>query len=323
LWRIGKELAQRKRDEMPPKVEKRKRKLSISSQTGSILPREINDTKVNKQENSILFKLPAELRLMIYAELFAEERIWISTEARKLTCYRGSTIEQLKPGSGHTPLTPGMDSIPLLQSCRKIYTEAIDSLYSGPAFAFPNPKAFFYFAGSLLPQRLASIKTVEMHFNEATLPLLLHNEVKMNADSLLSPLSYYFMHRTRIKYTPIRNFCLPPATEEDAEPYWWIICEVLGKMEGLRHIKVQVCKTYAGWAARSSSTLWKTEFLNALIWAPGVSDVLVEFRKDEHREDSGNGGVPDHRILERWKRTVVDDEIVWNISADERSRPEI
>lgn len=316
LWRLGKELSQRKRDEMPPKVEKRKRKLSMIPPAGGILLRSIIDTKEYEQENCTFFRLPAEVRLMIYEELVTKERIWISSKAGKLICYRGSTIEHLKPAPGPTPLKPGMNAISLLLSCRKIYSEAIDVLYSRPAFAFSDQNVFLCFAGNLLPQRLSSIKRLELHFNEATPPLFLPSKGKKRSSPLLSPFTYYFMHNHLIATSPVRNSCLPPATVEDAIPCWYIICEVIGKMDGLRSVNVQVCNMDVGWTDDGSGTWWRDVFLGPLEWAPRQSAVVVELMDNER---SRNRWVSNANSSQRWERTSIDNKFAWSTDSDEHS----
>ncbi|KAF2788043.1 hypothetical protein K505DRAFT_366829 [Melanomma pulvis-pyrius CBS 109.77] len=52
--------------------------------------------------------------------------------------------------------------LPLIKSCRLIYTEAIDLLYSGNTFDFRMRKEFVNFARSIPPNRLESIRFLNL-----------------------------------------------------------------------------------------------------------------------------------------------------------------
>ncbi|KAH8802731.1 hypothetical protein F5884DRAFT_480604 [Xylogone sp. PMI_703] len=50
--------------------------------------------------------------------------------------------------------------LPLLRTCRMIYSEAIDILYSGNTFHFHDPGDIRFFSRTILPHRLASIRSL-------------------------------------------------------------------------------------------------------------------------------------------------------------------
>jgi hypothetical protein len=52
----------------------------------------------------------------------------------------------------------------LLQTCRQIYTEAVDLLYSENTFDFATAESFNSFAKTVLPRRLAVTTALDMGF---------------------------------------------------------------------------------------------------------------------------------------------------------------
>ncbi|EOD44975.1 hypothetical protein UCRNP2_8330 [Neofusicoccum parvum UCRNP2] len=63
--------------------------------------------------------------------------------------------------AGHS-LPQSTLSISLLLSCRRAYCEAIDILYKDNVFDFNHPQTFVLFAGTILPHRLASIRSLQV-----------------------------------------------------------------------------------------------------------------------------------------------------------------
>jgi hypothetical protein len=122
------------RDRAPPKVIRRKRALSLSRK---------NDTKpplrgrTATQTKSLFFKLPAELRMMVYEELVGKGEIHLAVPYCKKDGWKVRSYRCLCPlpteESGqkvyiHLPNTESHDSgrsnlgvMGLLQSCRSMY----------------------------------------------------------------------------------------------------------------------------------------------------------------------------------------------------------
>ncbi|KAF2810762.1 uncharacterized protein BDZ99DRAFT_519444 [Mytilinidion resinicola] len=53
----------------------------------------------------------------------------------------------------------------LLQTCRQVYTEAVDMLYSKPTFDFDSATSFMYFERAVLPQRLHAITSLQISWS--------------------------------------------------------------------------------------------------------------------------------------------------------------
>ncbi len=76
----------------------------------------------------------------------------------------------MKSGSGH--INPSRlrgsqcmaygNSLPLLLTCRQIYAEGIDMLYSSHMFSFSEPRLLNVFASTILPQRLHTIRKLHV-----------------------------------------------------------------------------------------------------------------------------------------------------------------
>lgn len=78
MWNNAK-IVQRKRNARPPEQVKRERTLSIGWNNTL-------ENEVSEQSNFHLFKLPLEIREMIYAEMLPFERVWIVLIDKRLVC---------------------------------------------------------------------------------------------------------------------------------------------------------------------------------------------------------------------------------------------
>ncbi|EFR00322.1 hypothetical protein MGYG_03324 [Nannizzia gypsea CBS 118893] len=146
---------------------------------------------VHDQKQSPLFQLPTELRFMIYECVLGSQKIHIvHTTSRQLAGINSTESSEVVDGdeaicncvsenvvhankkTGCTfaedilaPVTckrPGIGILSLIQSCRQIYTEAIEVLYARRTFSFEQPYTFLAFAHSILPQRLNTIPGIEI-----------------------------------------------------------------------------------------------------------------------------------------------------------------
>ncbi|PGH29079.1 hypothetical protein GX50_08173 [[Emmonsia] crescens] len=159
--------------------------------------------KLDDQASTAFFKLSPELRQMIYREVlsghdFAIMRIRSCPEAK-----RGNVKGKAKPGklshlkysaeseqqqqsiqhpswlrryfgivgirpsplnADFEPNVPGEELLPLVKSCRRIYLEAIDLLYSSNTFHFYHEDDFLAFSSAILPQRINEITLIHLHF---------------------------------------------------------------------------------------------------------------------------------------------------------------
>ncbi|KAJ5362127.1 hypothetical protein N7541_002971 [Penicillium brevicompactum] len=62
--------------------------------------------------------------------------------------------------------TGRVDFVSLLQTCRLIYSEAIDMIYQNNTFLFNNTATIVDLSNTLLPQRLNLIRTVQLSFSD-------------------------------------------------------------------------------------------------------------------------------------------------------------
>ncbi|EGE04764.1 hypothetical protein TEQG_03937 [Trichophyton equinum CBS 127.97] len=183
-----------------PLPARRQRSLSINAALDSPQQQQSQTLHTNEREpgqpsygqaQSRLFQLPAELRLMIYNYVVGSQKIHIvHTNSRQLAAFPctqdpetvasdGNVCNCVSENVVHTnkqtgctfvedilaPVTcerPGIGILSLLQSCRLMYTEAIEVLYARRTFSFEQPYTFLAFAHSILPQRLNAITSIEI-----------------------------------------------------------------------------------------------------------------------------------------------------------------
>ena len=128
------------------------------------------------QADSRLLRLPAEIRLQIWYEVFGGEVLHLvqlpkrlghvrccstlsATDARRscILAYRG-------PGPIAQPADIKLSSLDLalLQSCRQIYTEAVDVIYATNLFDLDDVSTLLYLSQTIRPQRLAAIKYLQL-----------------------------------------------------------------------------------------------------------------------------------------------------------------
>ncbi|KAF2110414.1 hypothetical protein BDV96DRAFT_583968 [Lophiotrema nucula] len=135
-----------------------------------------------QNESLLLGKLPAEIRLQIWAEVVGGKTIHI---LRKM----GKVGHRICPGKGceHCSPTHMMDNLPrmgyppreaepfgkekilsetsllpLLSTCRQIYSEAIDLLYTTNTFDFPHVWNLDFFKSTVLPKRFNTIRSITL-----------------------------------------------------------------------------------------------------------------------------------------------------------------
>ena len=154
--------------------------------------RRISDAGLEKpQTASLLLKLPAEIRLRIYKEIIVGEADFLSIiepptqsknempkdrRPRAHPCFLFGTDRDeaiLESNLRILHRTPRMTlseplamGLPLLQTCRQVYREAINLMYSLPAFNFKDIHKPPFFINGVLPQRLAHIRSVHLVYDQ-------------------------------------------------------------------------------------------------------------------------------------------------------------
>ncbi|EKG14342.1 hypothetical protein MPH_08522 [Macrophomina phaseolina MS6] len=110
----------------------------------------------------------------------------------------------------HYELQSSSANTALLRTCRAIYQEAVDVLYSANTFDASHPQTFVCFARTIPPQRLASISSLQVAW-----------------------LSWW----TPLGYESERGF-------SDGAPIWWKpLWEIAAtQMPGLKHVRLHLHK---------------------------------------------------------------------------------
>ncbi|KAJ9311343.1 hypothetical protein DTO271D3_8413 [Paecilomyces variotii] len=104
----------------------------------------------NKFQSSFFSKLPAEIRRKIYIEVLG---------GQVLNIFKDETARYVKWIPQRKPL------LALPMSCRRIYSETIDLLYSHNTFFFNDFDTILWFVSTILPQRLAAIRTLHVEWD--------------------------------------------------------------------------------------------------------------------------------------------------------------
>ncbi len=154
--------------------------------SGIVVQRQLpqtNDISVPKRSSPCFFleRLPLELRLRIYEYALGGQTIHLvhmrndsvewpyQASIPMITSMIGANWDPMKPD----PWEPPVISLALLLTCRQIYSEAADILYSSNFFATDNIRVFLYLAETCLcPQRLLAIKNLQVSITWRFLPLL-------------------------------------------------------------------------------------------------------------------------------------------------------
>ena len=209
----------------------RSRRLTIRAIPDSGME-DINLLDTKSQTQSPLFStLPLELRLSLYHHVIGGEAIHIVPNGPRIShakcsplaerswpggpCKEGWNISSTKTGKtkdvDHRSTRHNENNvIPLLQTCRAIYTEAIDIPYSTNEFHFVDTEHLIHFSTTILPQRLDAIRSVRVWTMFAFHPLY----------STKDP-----------------QEALPPPQDEAT---WERFCGVLASLTGLRELRVEL-----------------------------------------------------------------------------------
>ncbi|KAF1992826.1 hypothetical protein P154DRAFT_568375 [Amniculicola lignicola CBS 123094] len=234
---------QRNEELTPPKVEKGGRSVTprLRARAKKALRIEGGESMIKGQEQSLLFALPPELRDMIYERVVGRERIYVGLteldqrdeeeqeeERDQGGCIPWRHSKNAKEKDGKRRLLCAwrdgwvkLGVIPFLQSCRRIYLETIDILYTHPTFTFRKSSAFLSFSSSLPPHHFSLLRHI--HFD-------LIFRFKPAPDSLLN----YKLITSRA--TP--RMLLPIYTWKNDTNFLRTCCVVMEQMEGLKEVSI-------------------------------------------------------------------------------------
>ena len=170
----------------------------------------VEEKATNRQEESVLFKLPLEIRRQIYKQVIGQYKIHISFNQtyRKMDHKRCRHLGSVNcfdkhctmyhKQKGAKDIFGQVDLLALLKSCRMVYvmlqpflssesvsailcmltlrryTEAIDILYQENIFTFPKLGEVLRLSMTLLPERMALIKNLQWRYVPSPFPLLIY-----------------------------------------------------------------------------------------------------------------------------------------------------
>ena len=126
--------------------------------------------------NSLLLqKLPIELRVLIYSHVIGNDRFrlitipWKVVAAPDIDGSLSMSQEHFKPTNEivRTKRFPSNGNA-LLMTCRQVYSEAVDLLYSSNTFVLHDLHTLETFAKSVPPQRLNAIRKLEIYYSPVT-----------------------------------------------------------------------------------------------------------------------------------------------------------
>ncbi|KAL8904244.1 MAG: hypothetical protein Q9207_003405 [Kuettlingeria erythrocarpa] len=145
--------------------------------------------------------LPLEIRQEIYKYVVGCKRVHIVRRGKQMAHVRCKCLDTADTDFTRTcrlaaRRTHQRDSrlastsngnVALLTTCRQIYTEAVGILYSTNTFDFDHQDLFLFFARSILPQRLAMIRTLHLCLGTANIdqPFPPSGEPALNGWSLM------------------------------------------------------------------------------------------------------------------------------------------
>ncbi|OCK84925.1 hypothetical protein K432DRAFT_439645 [Lepidopterella palustris CBS 459.81] len=223
----------------------------------------VQQVTIDQLESCTLFKLPLELRTIIWTYTLGGNHIHILKKRRRLgnTYCPSEDAEQVgrrdmcvlsKDERGFCRSTAYPEKawpLALISSCRQIYSEAINILYSTNTFAFDDIDALLWFGSTVLPQRLSLVTS--LHFDWVFLRS--------------------FLTRTEAR---------PP----NDKPTWENACEVLASMTKLRNLKVNI-KMQSSYGPPQFNPLYP-EFLDPLcsVHVNGNFEVYVPWPEDHLME---------------------------------------
>lgn len=145
----------------------------------------------DQTQSSFLTKLPYDIRLMIYDMVLGGNVLHLNAQNQKArilhhVCKHPKEIDNVgmhQDCSGIMTVRPSAAPredypeatglLPLLVTCRRVYSEAINTLYSANTFEFTQNFAAFTFLKFMLPaQRMASFRHFRLHLRVPRHPAL-------------------------------------------------------------------------------------------------------------------------------------------------------
>jgi hypothetical protein len=215
------------------------------------------------QSASLLFaRLPIEVRRLIWTNVLGGNLLHIArapkrliaiacvgtadpqSATRKHNCWGWTSnplIQSRTPGFylgpfDDSPAKPA-NLLPLLQSCRKAYTESISILYQDNVFDLNHIDTLFYLQRSVLPQRLAEIHSLNLSWNFtypiAISPVPYNLATWAEACGVLASLPELQTLRVRLTGGDV-------SPGEDRKNRWGPLLEAMKKIKSVREFEVSL-----------------------------------------------------------------------------------
>ncbi|KAL5356473.1 hypothetical protein BJX96DRAFT_142862 [Aspergillus floccosus] len=234
--------------------------------------------RTSDQSQSALARLPWEIRHQIWSYVLGGRLLHIvrghktllviecledfgpDLETRQHGCWGwscGPPFDWLgfymQPQDGH-PARPA-NLLPLLQTCRVIYTEAVAVLYESNIFDFNHLDSLLYFRQSVLPQRLNQIRRLNLSWD--------------------------------IQWS-LSSACAFPSHDL---PTWYKVCDVLASFHGLQELRVHLTSQSDLPAGEHGKPSWKPllDALQPIKW-PTTSVVYLPSLEDQCAEAAQDSG---------------------------------
>ncbi|KAF2495984.1 hypothetical protein BU16DRAFT_617501 [Lophium mytilinum] len=247
----------------PPKLSSRRRELSRPPKPSSRLLFLGKRRKQQRQTGPLFSRLPAELRIMIFSYVFHDPNdvvhvIWMRKSLAHIRCpipedahgrHRGCHIHcefctsSYGLASGFYHCFPGSiqgtsrTEIALLQTCRQVYGEAINLLYSTATFDFISGRPFMYFKCAILPQRLNAITSLQIYWFSYEMPTRDDREI-IQIEYL--PNHWDPMCRTIVTMKGLRSFTLLLHSFNSLDnSHQDLLLEPLEDLRGLKECRIQ------------------------------------------------------------------------------------
>lgn len=233
----------------------------------------------NQSQSSLFARLPPEIRHQIWSLILGNHLLHIVRAPKTLLAIEcvedfGPDLETRQHGCWGFISGPPFDSplgfyisprenhpskpanfLPLLQTCRMIYTEAIPVLYETNIFDFNHLDSLLYFRHSVLPQRLNQIRTLNLSFH------------------IKEPVS---------------------SASPSCDLYTWRrVCDTLASFQGLEELRVHLASRYYLQPGKRSKDQWEP-LLDALrpVKTPSTFIVYLPWSEDQCAEAAQDAGYP-------------------------------
>ena len=222
------------------------------------LPQQTHD----QFQSALLMRLPGEIRQLIWAKVIGghllhmvhgptslvaidcAEAVDIELETRRHLCWGFSTKDAppsyLHPHAGHH--AKPVNILPLLQTCRIIYTEAVSILYGDNIFDLNRVSTLISFHHSILPHRLNQIRVLNLTWDYATLisdgPIYYDLDSWLEACEVLS--RFAGLQELTVHFNNWCKFSYPGA---DGKRQWGPLLEALRPAKAVKRFDIYLAWT--------------------------------------------------------------------------------